>query len=196
MSGIGDFDAARLFYLTALLLLVLSAVFATYRNRMGVGLQHAAIWTLIFLGAVIAYGFRDTLEVQLFGSTAPQVVEQGVALRRGGDGHFHARAEVNGVAVEFLVDTGASSVVLSRRDAQRVGLDPERLVFSQPAQTANGLVYSAPVTLDVLRLGPFEDRNVPATVNGGDLDVSLMGMSYLRRFARVTVEGERMLLER
>lgn len=196
MSGLGEFDAARLFYLSLLLLLVLSGVVAGYRHRIGQGLQAAAIWTLIFLGAVIAYGFRDTLQTQLIGGAETVVTEEGVVLRRGGDGHFHARAEVNGETVDFLVDTGASSLVLSREDARRVGLDPSRLVFSQPAQTANGVVFSAPATLDSLRLGPFEDRNVAATVNGGALGVSLMGMSYLRRFARVTVEGDRMLLER
>jgi aspartyl protease family protein len=161
---------------------------------MGVGLQHAAIWGLIFVGAVIAYGFRDTLQTQLLG--APQTVEGGVVLTRRGDGHFHARAEVNGRPVEFLVDTGATALVLSRQDARRVGIDDAGLIFSVPSRTANGVVRSAPVTLDSLRLGPFEDRAVAAMVNGGDLGVSLMGMSYLDRFARVTVEGDRMRLER
>lgn len=196
MNGLGEFDAARLFYLSLLLLLILSGAVAAYRNRLGEGLQAAAIWTLIFLGAVIAYGFRDTLETQLTGGAGTVVTENGVALRRGADGHFHARADVNGTPVDFLVDTGASALVLSREDARRVGLDPSRLVFSLPAQTANGVVFSAPATIDSLRLGAFEDRNVMATVNGGELGVSLMGMSYLRRFARVTVEGDRMLLER
>lgn len=192
MSG---FDAERVVYLAILLLLVCSGVFATYRNRLGAGLQHAAIWGLIFLGAVVAYGFRDVIDAQLMnrGQTA---TDGAVVLRRGGDGHFHALADIDGARVAFLVDTGATSLVLSRDDARRIGLDLGRLRFVSPALTANGVVLSAPVTLGVLRLGPFEDRDVPATVNGGALDVSLMGMSYLSRFTRVTVEGDRMLLER
>jgi aspartyl protease family protein len=196
VSGLDDIDAGRLFYLSALLLMILSAVLVTYRNRLGTGLQHAAIWGLIFLGAVLAYGFRDTLSAQLTGAPQMAAVQDGIILRRAPDGHFHARTQVNGATIDFLVDTGATNLVLSQADARRAGLDPARLSFIRPARTANGVVYSAPVTLDALRLGPFEDRNVPASVNGGELSTSLMGMSYLRRFARVTVEGDRMLLER
>lgn len=192
MDGVGD---ARLFYLLALLVLVAGGVFATYRGRLATGLQHALIWGLIFAGVVIAYGFRDILSAQLF--NAPVAVsDSAVALRRGPDGHFHATLGVNGREVRFLVDTGATQIVLSRRDAARVGIDPARLSFTQPARTANGVVFSAPVTLERLTLGPFEDRNVPASVNGGELAVSLLGIRYLDRFARWRVEGDRMILER
>ncbi len=192
MDGIGD---ARLFYLLALLALVAGGVFATYRGRLATGLQHALIWGLIFAGVVIAYGFRDVLSAQLF-NTPTAVGDSAVVLRRGGDGHFHATLGVNGRDVSFLVDTGATQIVLSRRDAARVGFDPARLSFTQPARTANGTVFSAPVTLDRLTLGPFEDRGVPASVNGGELPVSLLGIRYLDRFARWRVEGDRMFLER
>ena len=196
MNALDGVDAGRLFYLSALLLMVMSAALIHYQSRLGTGLQHAAIWALIFLGAVLAYGFRDTLSTQLTGAPQMAAVQDGLALRRGPDGHFHARTQVNGATIDFLVDTGATDLVLSQQDARRAGLDPARLSFVQPARTANGVVYSAPVTLDRLSLGPFEDRDVRASVNGGELSTSLMGMSYLSRFTRVTVEGDRMLLER
>lgn len=191
-----QFDAAHAFYLLALMLMLSAGLFAAYRDRFGTMLQHAAIWALIFAGVVIAYGFREVLTAQL--SPAPVLTVSGnaVALSRDGSGHFRARAQVNGATVDFLVDTGATSVVLSRRDAERAGIDPETLVFATPAQTANGVIYSARTMVDTLRIGPFEDRDVAVMVNGGDLSTSLLGMSYLGRFARVTVEGERMLLER
>lgn len=192
MEGAGD---ARLFYLLALLALVAGGVFATYRGRLATGLQHALIWGLIFAGVVIAYGFRDVLSAQLF-NTPVAVGDRAVALRRGADGHFHATLGVNGREVRFLVDTGATQIVLSRADAARVGFDTRRAAFTQPARTANGVVFSAPVTLDRLTLGPFEDRDVPASINGGELSTSLLGIRYLDRFARWRVEGDRMILER
>lgn len=189
-------QGARLFYLLTLGVLIMAGVFATYRHRLGTALQHGAIWALIFMGVMIAYGFRDTLNMQLVGGGATQVADNAVALRRERDGHFHATLDVNGQSVRFLVDTGATGMVLSRRDAQRAGLDVESLRFNLPSQTANGVIYSAPAMLGRVRLGPFEDYGVQAMVNGGDLHVSLLGMSYLNRFARVTVQGDRMILER
>lgn len=189
-------DQARLFYLLILGLAIMAGVFARYRGRMQQGLQHAAIWVLIFLGLMIAYGFRDTLRDAALSPGMTVVDGQSVVLRRGEDGHFHAGLTIEGVRVTFLVDTGATQMVLSRADAQRVGLDPSRLIYSVPTTTANGRVVSAPVTLAEVSLGPFTDRDVPALVNGGELSVSLLGMRYLDRFARVSVEGDRMLLER
>ena len=187
---------ARLFYLLILGLAFAAAVFAHYRGRMGAALQHGAIWALIFTGLIIAYGFSDVLERELMPKAAMQVADDRVTLRRAGDGHFHATLFVNGAPVEALVDTGATALVLSRADARRAGLEVDALVYSQPAMSANGVVYAAPVTLDRVRLGPFSDRNVPATVSGGDLGFSLLGMTYLDRFSRFSVEGDRMTIER
>jgi aspartyl protease family protein len=196
MTGLDPQSQARLFYLLLLGMALLAGLFVRYRGRLGEGIQHAGVWVLIFLGVVIAYGFRDQLRDELAPAMMTEIDAQTIALRRQADGHFHATLEINGRDVEFLVDTGATHMVLSQRDARRVGLDPDRLVFSQPTMTANGRVFSAPVNLDRVVFGPFEDRNVSATVNGGALDVSLLGMRYLDRFRRVSVEGDRMVLER
>lgn len=189
-------EQARLFYLVLLGLVVLAGVFARYRGRMGQGLQHAAIWVLIFMGAMIVYGFRDTLREAAVPSE--MLVQDGrtVVLRRGADAHFHATLRVNGRDVRFLVDTGATHLVLSQADARRAGIDTARLAFSVPAVTANGTIFSAPVSLAEVTLGPFTDRDVPAMVNGGALPTSLLGIRYLDRFRRVSVEGDRMILER
>jgi aspartyl protease family protein len=196
MSGLDPGAQARVFYLLILGLALLAWVFGAYRGRLGQAAQHLAIWGLIFAGVVIAYGFSGQLREQLSPSSLVAVSDDSVVLRRGRDGHFHARIEVNGVPVDFLVDTGASAIVLSQRDAARVGLHPGRLTFSTPATTANGVIYSAPVILGEMRLGPFTDREVGATVNGGALDTSLLGMRYLDRFARFSVAGDRMTLSR
>ena len=197
MSALDPGAQARLFYLALLGMAVLTAGFAFYRGRLGTALQHAAIWALIVAGLVIAYGFSDVLRRELGGAReATMIAGDAVALRRGPDGHFHAPLEVNGRRIDALVDTGATAFVLSRRDAERAGIDTDRLVYSRPALSANGVVYSAPVTLDRVALGAFEDRDVPAMVSGGETDFTLLGMRYLDRFRRFTVEGDRMVIER
>lgn len=191
----GD-ETARLVYLAGLLVLVCGGLFAAYRHRLGEALRHAAIWALIFLSAIALYGFRDIIGAQLSPAPVMAIAENSAVLRRGPNGHFRASGSINGARVDFLIDTGATEIVLSRADAARAGLDPDRLAYTRPANTANGVVYGAPVRLERLDIGPFADRDVAAVVNGGELATSLLGIRWLDRFARWRVEGDRMVLER
>ena len=159
-------------------------------------LQHAAIWVLIFLGATLAYGFKDQLTSQLYPGVAQQVNDGTIALRRAEDGHFYAQLRINGTDIRFMVDTGATNLVLSQQDARRIGLDMENLNYVLPSNTANGRVYGAGIVLDQVELGSFVDRDVRAMVNGGRMSDSLLGMTYLDRYQRFSVEGDRMLLSR
>lgn len=187
---------ARVFYLVLLGAFILVAVFSHYRGRMGQAVQHAAIWGLIFVGVVLAIGFKDQLTGQLYVDHAVPVGEGALAFRRAPDGHFYIAAEVNGQPVRFMVDTGATNLVLAAADARAAGIDPARLQFIQPTYTANGRVMSAPVRLDTVALGGETDRDVPASISGGDLDQSLLGMRYLERWRSVRIEDDVLYLAR
>ena len=95
-------------------------------------------------------------------------------------GHVLLDAAVNGAPVRFLVDTGASYVTLTPADARAAGLSPRQLDFNERVSTANGEVRIATVTLRGIRLGQYSVENVPAAVLK-NLDVSLLGMSFLKR---------------
>jgi aspartyl protease family protein len=188
-----DTDALmRLLYLALLLAGLLFFSFAGGRMHLG-RLRDLAIWVLIIAMVVIGYASWDTLRSALFPSQAVMLGEA-IQLRRGIDGHFHAELEVNGRPVRFMVDTGATDIVLSRRDAEAAGIDLASLSFGGRARTANGVVATAPVRLGTVRFGEMLDTNVPAQVNGGALDVSLLGMAYLNRFGRIEIAGDRLLL--
>jgi len=192
-----DPDAqARLFYLALLGMALAGGVFYNYRDRLGTAVQHAAIWVLIFLGATIAYGFKDQLTSQLYPGSARPVNDRTIALRRAGDGHFYARVRINGTEIRFMVDTGASNLVLSQQDARRIGLAMDSLNYILPTSTANGTVYGAGVVIDRVELGGFVDVDMRALVNGGRMNVSLLGLDYLDRFRSFSVEGDRLLLSR
>jgi aspartyl protease family protein len=96
------------------------------------------------------------------------------------NGHVVVEAEIDGAALRLLVDTGASLVTLTSADARAAGIEPDRLAFTGHAVTANGLVHLAPVTLREIRIGQLIVDNVPGAVLE-NLDVSLLGMSFLRR---------------
>jgi len=112
----------------------------------------------------------------------------------GAHGHFVLEAVVNGVPISFLVDTGASEIVLGLDDARALGFEPQALDFSQRFQTANGVVRGAPVSLRELRVGQFSLYDLEASVNEAPLGISLLGMSFLDRLAGYTVEDGRLLL--
>jgi aspartyl protease family protein len=192
-----DPDAqARLFYLALLGMVIASGAFYNYRNRMGAAVQHAVIWVLIFLGATIAYGFKDQLTTQLYPDTAQLRDARTIALHLADDGHFYARVLVNGTEIRFLVDTGATNLVLSQQDARRAGFSLDSLNFILPTDTANGRIYGAGVVLERVELGGFVDTDVRAMVNGGQMNDSLLGMSYLERFRSLSMEGGELFLSR
>ena len=108
-------------------------------------------------------------------------------------GHVVLDAVVNGASMRFLVDTGASLVTLTLADARAAGLTPGELVFNRRASTANGPVRMAPVTLREIRLGQLSIGEVPAAVIE-NLNVSLLGMSFLARLQSYEMRGGKLTI--
>src|SRR5262249_8412879 len=152
-------------------------------------------WSATALILVTAYSYREelfSLGHRVVGELLPPGTalrsetqvngERSVRIRRRSDGHFIAKAQANGVSLVMLIDTGASTVVLKPADAQRLGIDIDRLKYSVPVQTANGTTYAAHTRLRNLTLGPISLNDVEALVaKPGALKENLLGMSFLSR---------------
>ena len=115
-------------------------------------------------------------------------------LKPGRNGHYIVVAQVDGVDVRFLIDTGASSVVLSAQDAERVGLHASNLDYTQIFQTANGQTRGAPVTLGSVSIGQLEVDDVAASVNESPMGISLLGMTFLSQLDGFQVEDGNLIL--
>lgn len=188
-------DFGRAAYLVLLLIAVGGFLLVEMRARPGKTLRFAAAWGMIFLGAIAIAGMWDDIRNTV--SPQARMIEGGrIEVPMGNDGHYHLTAQVNGTDLRFIVDTGASTIALGESDARKVGIDPDGLGYVGQAQTANGTVQTATVILDSVVIGDIHDDDVPAMVLRSDLGTSLMGMSYLSRFARVSIEGNRLILER
>ncbi|MGB7270979.1 MAG: TIGR02281 family clan AA aspartic protease [Albidovulum sp.] len=187
-------ETARIIYLGLILVAVAGSYLAANRKNLGKTAQQAAIWGLIFVGAVAVAGLWPDIRRQTL-PHKPVTTANGTEIRAAEDGHYYIDTTVNGTNVRFVVDTGATNVVLTERDARRVGFDPDTLAYTGRASTANGMVLTAPVRLKSFLLGPFKDEDVRAMVNGGDLDTSLLGMSYLSQF-EMTLTQDRLILRR
>ena len=191
----GD-QIAQLSYL-ALLGAAIVMWFVT-QNRLSLGktVQMAAAWVFIFIGVIAVIGLWDDIRSTV--NPAPQmtVSDHQIEVPRSVDGHYYLPMRVNGEPITFMVDTGASQIVLNSDDARRIGIDPDQLNYIGRASTANGVVRTAPVRLDSLELGPITDRNIGASVTEGDLDQPLLGMEYLQRFSNVQFSDGRLILSR
>lgn len=116
--------------------------------------------------------------------------ERRVKLTANDYGHFIAEAEINGVKVELLTDTGATYVALNYETAELIGLKGKDLQFTSQSSTANGIASVAPVTIDYLRIGGIVLHNVEAVVaEPGKMPQNLLGMSFIRRLAGFELSG-------
>lgn len=184
---------SRLIYLGLILAALAGWALAEGIRRPGATLRMALAWSMIIAALAAGYGLWRDIAAQ--NPVIQQVRDGAVTVPRGADGHFHLMVEVNGQQIAFLVDTGATGVVLADADARRLGLDPEGLAYLGQAQTANGMVRTARVRLAQVTLGPFQDQNLPAYVTEGAMDGSLLGMDYLSRF-HMEIAGDRLTLRR
>lgn len=187
-------EIGQLAYLVLLGAAVIGWFIAQNRNNLGRTAQQAMVWGLIFVGFIAAVGLWGDIRQSVMPSQSLIANGTAVELPRSFDGHYYVTLDVNGTPLRFVVDTGASDVVLTKEDAQRVGIDPASLAYIGTATTANGVVSTAPVRLDRVVLGDIVARNVRASVNGGQMQGSLLGMSYLQRFRSIEISGNKMIL--
>jgi aspartyl protease family protein len=175
-------DYGRLIYLVILAAAIGGSMLLTYRGALGRMAQQLSIWGLIFVGVAAGYGLWSDIS-----ASRPRmaVVDDSGSLQvpQAPDGHYYLTLKINGQPVDFMIDTGATEVVLSQADAAKVGIDVGTLNYFGEASTANGMVRTAQVTLDDVALADTDEGSMRAWVNEGDLDISLLGMAYLRRFS-------------
>jgi len=190
----GD-DIARIAYLVILGSAIAGWLVVESRGRMGQAARQALAWALIFVGLAAGYGLWQDMG---FSGQRQTIAAEGrqVVLDRAPDGHFYLTLKVGAVPVRFMIDTGATNVVLSDRDVERLGIDKRGLAFLGEARTANGTIRTARVALSDVTLEGHPEGTVPAWVGDGRLDVSLLGMDYLNRFQRIEISGGRLVLSR
>jgi aspartyl protease family protein len=166
---------------------------------LGVAVRNALIWILIFAGlflAAVAYKDSD-LMLRARGELmpdAPQVVGGEMRVTAREDGHFWIRGTLNGHDTLFLIDTGASDIVLTRATADAAGIDVAALKFDRGAMTANGPVAAARATVGTLRIGAVERRDMPVSITAGQLEVNLLGMTWLRTLKSWRVERDTLIM--
>ena len=188
--------------LVIILIFIAGGVFAR-RYRAGELAGSVVLWIGIFAVALVGYTYREELTgiaSRVFEEVVPgtaQVDSKGgtATFRSGADGHFAINANINGSLIHTVFDTGASAVVLTDVDARRAGIDTRTLVYNVQVSTANGTGRAASVTLDEMQVGSIARKNVRAFVaEKGALEISLLGMTFLKTLSGYAVSGRSLQL--
>ena len=155
-------------------------------------------------GAVVAYGdpeqiarvresVTQMLRHRIEAATPPSAPV--VQIPRGQGGEFALRVKINGVTAPMVIDTGATSVVLTWETAKAIGLPIEMLEYNVDVETAGGHTKAARLTLDRLAVGKLVEKSIPAlVVPRGQMKTNLLGMSFLSRLESVEVRADRLKL--
>jgi aspartyl protease family protein len=176
-------------------------VLSLVRKRVSEALKSIMIWIALATALAIGYTYRFELR-EVADRVMAELVPGHAATRgntveiaRGQGGNFMVATQVNGARLPMILDTGASSVVLTHDAAKAAGLPLEMLSYSVAVETANGRTRAAPVTLQSITIGGLVEREVPALIaQPGQLRQSLLGMSFLNRLQSWEVRGDRLML--
>lgn len=196
-----EFDYQNAVYLVILIVVMVLSVASRQDLNWKKIIRYFLIWGLTGFVCVVIYAFRfefNDFKSRIFGELNPTSAklnnQQQIVINIAKDGHFYVKVLVNSKAVLFMIDTGASDIMLNLNDAKKIGINLRDLVFNKPYQTANGRSWGASVVLQEVSLAGVKFNQVMASVNDSDMGVALLGMSFLRRFSKYEFFQDRLIL--
>lgn len=201
LSSLNKGDWQNFIYLALLIVVMASGLFSRRELNFSKVFKYLGIWALIGLVAIITFSYRhefSDLKERIISELNPSAVRENKAgqlvINISQDGHFYIDLKINGKMMRFMVDTGASDIVINFDEAQRLGIGKKSLIFNKAYQTANGTSWGASIILDEIELGNIKFHNVPASVNSADMGISLLGMSFLRQFDKYEFYRDKLIL--
>lgn len=202
--------------MTALYLIILLLVFGasvlflpSYRRKKA--FLNIIIWLIIIFIIVFLYSFnanfkalktsfeniilRSNLIAYLMPSYGYKADSKILVFKKANDGHFYINAQINSRAIKFLVDTGASDIIISSREAAKLGFDLKALTYNKVYNTANGLIYAAPIIIKKLTIKDIELYNIRASISSSlNSETNVLGMSFLEKF-RFSIASDTLILQ-
>lgn len=202
--GLANEEFGRLVHAGAIGVVIAAGLLAS--GRLSDTARGIAVWAVVILGLAVGYQYRYELQDIASGVTMGLVPGSpmslsfsdgtGVRIDRLSSGHFEVVGSVDGAEIRFVVDTGATTTVLTADDARHAGFDTARLAFNIPVSTANGMAQAARVVAEELAIGTITRRRVPMLVTEpGQLDQSLLGMNFIGTLSGFEMRGDRMILK-
>lgn len=213
-TGIGLFALSRIFpdqrsssdnlsliQTLSFLALASSSLLALRQVKLKQAAVNVALWLAVAAVLVLGFTFQDRLleiatriRSELVPGYPVQVSAHEMVLSEREGGSYFVYGSVNGTQVPFLVDTGASSIVLSPNDARRLNIDLSALDFAHVYETANGEGRGAGYRVHSLKVGGLTLTDVPVSINKAEMQTSLLGMSFLRRLKSFEFRDRKLIM--
>ncbi len=193
----GD-DSMRIVYAVLLLVIVVSSLIS-HRLPIKQTFKYVLAWLGIFALGILLFSFKSEGQAlwsrvaTAFAPERPRISGQEVRVDVGDDGHFRIEAQVNGHAVNFLIDTGATNSTMSRSTANASAVEISDAGFGVIVQTANGMTTMRRARADTITIGPIKRDNQPLWISEDD-DLNVLGMNFMTSLSSWRVEGKTMVL--
>ena len=186
-------DTGNLIYL-AILCAILIFSFFSWKNSLRKFIKFGLIWFIIFIFFIVVALVWENYQSEKSSLNIFDKDLERLTLKTASDGHFYVTLSINNKPINFLIDTGATAMILSKKDGEKLGFNVDKLNFSQLAQTANGEILISPVVFDKVSLGFKNFSNVKAFISQTDMEKSLLGMSFLSRLKKLELGRNIMII--
>ena len=195
-------ELVNLVYLILLLGFLVSGFLVRNNLKISDLAKQALLWILITLTIIVIYSFRydfynlkNRIIAELFPDRVVAIDDNHLSINISNDGHFYIYLKINRQPVRFMVDTGASDLVLSLSDARRLGINIKNLSFDRRYETANGTIFGASTYVQEIEVtSNLKFYDVPVSVNSANMDVSLLGMRFLKQFKKYEFYQDKLIL--
>lgn len=168
-------------------------------------LRNALIWAALIAVLIIGYNNRYQLQDiahNVSGGLVPASIisadlsgRETVTIDRSSNGHYQIRGMIDGQRVNFLIDTGATSIVLTHETAMDLGINTQDLNYSNIVSTANGDLKTARVRLNSINIGSIARKNLQALIApSGALSENLLGMNFINTLSSASIRGSQLIL--
>jgi aspartyl protease family protein len=163
--------------------------------------EFTGLWIVFALVALVLYSYRfeffevkDRVLSDLFPSKAINKNHKQLVLNIAQDGHYYLNVTIKNNEVRFMIDTGASDMVIDEKIALKLGYDLRNINYNKIFQTANGQSYGASISFDEVDVSGIKFYNVQASITNSDLVIPLLGMSFLQKFYKYEFFRDKLIL--
>ena len=199
-NAISSHDWSNVIYILILIMLLIMG-FSRKDLPIKKIFEFAGLWILFALMALILYSYRfevgeikDRILSDLFPAKAINKNQEKLILNIAQDGHYYLNVKIKNQEVRFMIDTGASDMVIDEKIALKLGYDIRNINYNKIFQTANGQSYGASIYVDEVDVSGVKFYNVQASITNSDLVTPLLGMSFLQKFYKYEFFRDKLIL--
>lgn len=194
-------DWSQLIYLLILLIVISASLFSSRIMPLHKIIKYLAMWSGVALIIIVLYSYRyefSDFKTRFLGEIFPTVARSNASgnliINIARDGHFYLNIIVNDTPMRFMIDTGASDIMIGLPEARKLGIQTDNLHFNKSYQTANGKSFGANITLDEITIADINFHDISASVNSSSMGTPLLGMSFLRKLRKYEFYRDKLIL--